>query len=257
MAGDEMCEIAGVGPVPVEVARGLLGDAVLKLVITRGVDVLNVTHLGRGPTAAQRVALAWQSPTCAVEGCWRRRVEIDHREEWARTRHTRLDELDPLCAQHHDLKTRFGWALVRGTGKRPFVPPSDSRHPRHQQQRDGRAGDSRGRGDTSGPGDAAGYSAPGRPVRPTPVKAAGRSGEGRPVRPTPGEAVGSDRPGPGLVQDGTTARSDIGSPFGEAGATRTLPSDPREPRTWRSVGRERRGDSRSAVTAPLFEDGLA
>jgi hypothetical protein len=34
--GDELCEIAGIGPVPVSVARELLGDAVLKLVITRG-----------------------------------------------------------------------------------------------------------------------------------------------------------------------------------------------------------------------------
>ena len=96
--GDELCEIAGIGPVPVRVARELLGDAVLKLVITRGVDVLNVTHLGRGPTAAQRVALAWTSPGCSVEGCWRTRVEIDHREDWARTRHTRLDELDHTSA---------------------------------------------------------------------------------------------------------------------------------------------------------------
>lgn len=137
--GDELCEIAGIGPVPVRVARELLGDAVLKLVITRGVDVLNVTHLGRGPTAAQRVALAWTSPGCSVEGCWRTRVEIDHREDWARTRHTRLDELDHLCAFHHDLKTRLGWALVSGTGKRAFVPPDDPRHPRRRGSR--RAGD--------------------------------------------------------------------------------------------------------------------
>ncbi len=40
---------------------------------------------------------------------------------WAQTRHTRLDELDPLCAFHHDLKTRLGYALVPGTGKRAFV----------------------------------------------------------------------------------------------------------------------------------------
>ena len=52
---------AGVGPVPVSVAEGLLGRSVLQLVITRGVDVLNVTHLGRGPTAAQKIALAWAS----------------------------------------------------------------------------------------------------------------------------------------------------------------------------------------------------
>ncbi len=53
----EVCEIAGVGPVPVATARALLGDAILKLVLTQGVDVRNVTSLGRGPSAAQKVAL--------------------------------------------------------------------------------------------------------------------------------------------------------------------------------------------------------
>jgi Domain of unknown function (DUF222) len=130
VAGDELCEIRGVGPVPVSVAEDLLGRSVLHLVITRGVDVLNVTHLGRGPTAAQKIALAWASPGCTVQGCWRSRTENDHREPWAQTRHTRLAELDPLCAHHHDLKTRSGWALVDGTGKRPMVPPDDPRHPK-------------------------------------------------------------------------------------------------------------------------------
>jgi Domain of unknown function (DUF222) len=64
VTGGELCEIAGVGPVPVTVARGLLGDAIVKLVITDGVDVLNVTHLGRVPTAAQKAALLWMNPTC-------------------------------------------------------------------------------------------------------------------------------------------------------------------------------------------------
>jgi len=131
VAGGELCEISGVGPVPVSVAQELLGEAVLKLVITRGVDVCNVTHLGRGPTAAQRVALAWASPGCTVEGCWRTRIEYDHREPWSRTRRTRLNELDPLCEFHHDLKTRHSWALVPGHGKRAMVPPGD---PRHQQK---------------------------------------------------------------------------------------------------------------------------
>jgi hypothetical protein len=129
--GEELCEIAGVGPVPVRIARQLLGDAVLKLVITKGVDVLNVTHLGRGPTAAQRTALLWQSPMCDVEGCGHlHRLEIDHRVEWATTKHTKLEELQRLCEHHHDLKTRFGWELVEGSGPRPMVPPDDPRHPR-------------------------------------------------------------------------------------------------------------------------------
>jgi len=42
--GDEICEIAGLGPIPATVARELLGEAVLKLVITKGVDVANVSR---------------------------------------------------------------------------------------------------------------------------------------------------------------------------------------------------------------------
>jgi Domain of unknown function (DUF222) len=133
--GDELCEIAGVGPVPVSVARDLLGQAIVKLVITTGVDVANVTHLGRGPTTAQKIALLWSTPTCTVDGCLRSRIEYDHQKPWADTRHTRLDELDPLCHYHHDLKTRLGWAFVPGTGKRAFVPPEDPRHPRHHPAR--------------------------------------------------------------------------------------------------------------------------
>jgi Domain of unknown function (DUF222) len=127
--GQELCEIAGVGPIPVTVARELLGEAIVKLVITRGVDVLNVTHLGRAPTAAQRAAVLWRNPSCTVQGCSRTGFEFDHRDPWANTHHTRLDELDPLCKFHHDQKTHLGYALVPGTGKRPIVPPNDPRHP--------------------------------------------------------------------------------------------------------------------------------
>ena len=131
--GDEICEIPGLGPIPVSVARELLGDAVLKLVITKGVDVINVTHLGRSPTVAQQVALWWQSPICTAEGCTRsRRLENDHEIGWAETHRTVLGELDPLCTHEHRLKTVYGWALVAGTGKRAFVPPDDPRHPKYR-----------------------------------------------------------------------------------------------------------------------------
>ena len=130
--GDEKCEIPGLGPIPVRVARELLGDAILKLVITKGVDVANVVHLGRGPTAAQRIALLWSKPKCANEACSSRFVQLDHRDPWANTHHTVLDETDPLCPHDHDLKTNHGWLLVEGTGRRAFVPPTDPRHPRNK-----------------------------------------------------------------------------------------------------------------------------
>ncbi len=130
--GEELCEIVGVGPVPVRIARELLGESILKLVITKGVDVANVVHLGRGPTAAQRIALLWSQPKCANVACSSRFVQLDHREPWAETHRTVLDKLNPLCPHDHDLKTYGGWSLVEGSGRRPFVPPDDPRHPRNK-----------------------------------------------------------------------------------------------------------------------------
>lgn len=136
--GDEICEVDGLGAVPVNVARSLVGDAIWKLVITKGVDVVHVTHLGRGPTVAQKIALLWTSPSCSNEACAHRFAEIDHREDWAHTRHTVLAELDRLCFFDHWLKTHYGWALVEGTGKRAFVAPDDPRHPKHTKQKEKR-----------------------------------------------------------------------------------------------------------------------
>ena len=130
--GDELCEITGVGPVPVARAKELLTEAVLNVVITKGTDVLNVTNLHRRANAAQRAALLWESPQCRVEGCSRMRTEIDHRTDWVITKTTRLDNLDPLCDHHHDLKTNDGWSLIEGVGRRAFVPPDDPRHPRNR-----------------------------------------------------------------------------------------------------------------------------
>lgn len=130
--GDERCEIPGLGPISVGAARQLLGNSIVKLVITKGADVANVTHLGRGPTVAQKIALLWQQPQCTREGCPNRAlIQVDHRIDWAETHHTRLCELDHLCWHCHALKTRHRWALVDGAGRRPMVPPDHPDHPRN------------------------------------------------------------------------------------------------------------------------------
>jgi len=99
--GDELCEITGLGPVPVATARALLGESILKLVITNGIDVANVTHLGRGPTVAQRIALLWSAPGCNVRGCSSTlSVQADHRVPWANDQVTELGNLDHLRLSH-------------------------------------------------------------------------------------------------------------------------------------------------------------
>ncbi len=128
----EVCEIPGMGPIPVSAARAMIhtGNAFLAAIVTKGVDVATVAHLGRRPSAYQRSALQWRSPECNRLGCNRTvGLEDAHRLAWADTKVTLLPCLDPLCRPDHLLKTHKGWALVEGVGKRPMVPPDDPRHP--------------------------------------------------------------------------------------------------------------------------------
>lgn len=53
----ETCEIPGVGPIPVSVARYMSEDAILKVLITKGVDVVTVAHAGYTIPAHLRSAL--------------------------------------------------------------------------------------------------------------------------------------------------------------------------------------------------------
>lgn len=123
----ETCDIVGLGPLPVTAVARLLatGDPFVAAVVTRGVDVASVVHLGRQPTAHQRTALQWRDQTCVIAGCPNRLCEIDHNEGWAITRDTRTGDLALLCPHHHGQKTA-GWHLT-GTGtNRRLTPPDDS-----------------------------------------------------------------------------------------------------------------------------------
>ncbi len=107
-----------------------LGSPFVAAILTRAKALTGVAHLGRRPSASQQSALEWLYPFCAAAGCPAQgQLEVDHRLEWAKCHYTMYDLLDLLCAHHHGLKTTKGWALVEGRGKRPFVPPSDPRHP--------------------------------------------------------------------------------------------------------------------------------
>ena len=132
----ETCEIAGVGAVPVDVVRRVFGDALLRIVIRRGVDIRTVVHTGRTASALQETAvLVRDGGRCIRPVCDLAISEIDHREGWAVTRTTTLDDLGGLCGHDHDLKSRQGhtyrrgedgvveWILPDGTVERGRPPP--------------------------------------------------------------------------------------------------------------------------------------
>jgi hypothetical protein len=105
----EVCEIPGVGPIPVSVARKLSQDAILKALITDGTDVRSISHVGRTIPAKLRTAIEELHPECAGEGCHvDRHLEIDHIVPVADGGKTELVNLQRLCHWHHDEKHTGG-----------------------------------------------------------------------------------------------------------------------------------------------------
>ncbi len=126
----EVCEIPGIGPIPVATARALADDAILKVLVTDGVDVLAVAHGGRTIPARLRSALEERDPVCCVPGCGiRRGLEVDHRIPWAEGGPTTMANLARLCAWHHYLKTHCGYRLAGRPGAWSWLPPEPARPP--------------------------------------------------------------------------------------------------------------------------------
>lgn len=125
VAGDEICEIAGVGPVSVRVARELLCEGFLTLLVTDGVDVRTVTSTTRSVPARVEKALLLRDTHCVVPGCGAiERLEIDHwRQDFAWRGPTELANLCRLCPAHHAMKTRTGWQVAGGPGRWRWLPP--------------------------------------------------------------------------------------------------------------------------------------
>jgi len=120
----QCCEIPGVGPISVEVARSIMGEALTKVVITNGVDVTTVCSLGRSIPQALLDALIERDPRCVVPGCDETaHLEIDHLLPYAEGGPTRLSNLARLCHFHHGLKTHKGFTLAGSPGHWSWVPP--------------------------------------------------------------------------------------------------------------------------------------
>ena len=76
------CEIKGVGPVPVETARELMGDALLTILVKKGVDVTTIAHDGSKTMPTWCDARCWPViPECVVDVCSAPTTEVHHSQD--------------------------------------------------------------------------------------------------------------------------------------------------------------------------------
>ena len=121
----EICEVPGVGPIPVAAARAFAADAFLKAVVMDGTDIRAVSHLGRSIPDRLKTALIERDPVCVVPGCCETEgLEFDHIVPVERGGPTSLYNLGRLCEWHHYLKTYFGYVLGRMRGEWYFHGPN-------------------------------------------------------------------------------------------------------------------------------------
>jgi hypothetical protein len=128
----ERCEIPGVGPVAVDYARELLGQALVEVLVAQGTDVTTVYSAGRHVPRRIRSALLLRDPRCVVPHCDARLgLENDHWvTDFAHGGLTALDNLARLCHRHHLDRTHRGFELTRTPDGWVWTAPEHPRTPK-------------------------------------------------------------------------------------------------------------------------------
>ncbi len=113
-APGEVCEIEGVGPVPVSVIDRLAEqDPIVDLILTRGREVTHVAHLGRSGDTFLKAAIEWRDPSCRIDGCHRASgLETHHHVAVTDDGETSLRNQVRICGHHHGLITHEGYELT-------------------------------------------------------------------------------------------------------------------------------------------------
>ncbi|AKL72627.1 protein of unknown function DUF222/HNH endonuclease [Actinobacteria bacterium IMCC26256] len=110
----EICEIAGVGQIPVATATEYLGEAFLKLLILDGTEIKTIAHMGRAIPAKLRTGIEERDRVCQVPTCDTSiGLEIDHIKPFAEGGPTTFENLVRLCKRHHLQKTHNGYRLEK------------------------------------------------------------------------------------------------------------------------------------------------
>ena len=122
----ERLDLDGI-PIPVTLARALLGDAKLVLLAREGTELTKISSAKRAIPTALRRSVVRRYPRCGVGGCGQdQRLQIDHIVAVTERGPTSQENLWRLCPHHHTLKTLYGWRVVTDQeGIRHLVPPDD------------------------------------------------------------------------------------------------------------------------------------
>ena len=113
-SGEGVAEIAGVGPVPVDVVRRLACDAKVDLSVEdREGSILDQGRARRDPTVVQRVEIDRRDKGCRFPGCnFTEFTDVHHIEHWVDGGLTNMDNLVTLCGRHHRAVHELGWAVT-------------------------------------------------------------------------------------------------------------------------------------------------
>ena len=101
-----MCEIEGIGPIPIGEAQRLASDSLLRVLLVKGGVVQKISSTTRSIPPRLKQAIIDRDRTCVVPGCdvsWN--LEIDHRVPFAQGGLTDEENLARLCHEHHRQKT--------------------------------------------------------------------------------------------------------------------------------------------------------
>jgi hypothetical protein len=126
----QRCEIPGVGPIPVTLAKKMLaGGASVRSLPADPALLPDYECDERKYPAWMTDWLAQRYPTCGQPGCDRdAHLYIDHVVGLAEGGTTNIYNLWRLCWYHHDLKTTKGWTIQGEPHDWELVPP-DGRDP--------------------------------------------------------------------------------------------------------------------------------
>jgi len=125
---DEPGELAGYGPIPADLARELAADATWRRLLTDPTSgaLLDYGRTTYQPPAALADFVRARDKTCRFPGCSRaaERCQLDHRTAYPQGG-TDADNLDALCAHHHQLKHHSKWSGQRlGNGDYRWRSPA-------------------------------------------------------------------------------------------------------------------------------------